>query len=275
MKTANQPLTVQPNASQLWQTLKEFRVDEPGTPLSFVKRLARENRWSSAYAERVFEEYKRFVFLAVAAGHRVTPSDEVDQAWHLHLAYTESYWTDMCGKLLGQPLHHGPTKGGQQEDDKYFDWYSRTLESYERFFGHKPPADIWPSPEERFNRKQRFARLNTADYWLLKKPELGLKRAAAAATLALLCSLTLSACTGAETKISVFFGLVILGVVVIGFILARRRRGRRNRDSTSVTGAAVCGAAFGCSSDSGSDSGGDGGSSGCSSSGCGGGGCGS
>ena len=132
--------------SPLWKSLESFRVDEPDTPLSFVKRLARENRWPVSYAERVFNEYKRFVFLAIAADHRVTPSDEVDQAWHLHLAYTESYWTEMCGKLLGQPLHHGPTKGGQQEDNKYFDLYARTLESYEHFFGHKPPADIWPSP---------------------------------------------------------------------------------------------------------------------------------
>ena len=66
--------------SQLWPSLQEFRVDESSTPLSFVKRLARENRWPVKYAERVFNEYKRFVFLAVAAGHRVTPSDEVDQA---------------------------------------------------------------------------------------------------------------------------------------------------------------------------------------------------
>ncbi|MEK6230809.1 MAG: hypothetical protein N2A42_03075 [Luteolibacter sp.] len=33
-------------------------------------------------------EYKRFVALAMLAGHPVTPSEEVDQAWHLHLVYT-------------------------------------------------------------------------------------------------------------------------------------------------------------------------------------------
>lgn len=262
--------------SAIWRSLESFRVDEPDTPLSFVKRLARENRWPANYAERVFDEYKRFVFLAIAAGHRVTPSNEVDQAWHLHLAYTESYWTEMCGKLLGQPLHHGPTKGGQQEDDKYFDLYARTLESYERFFGHKPPADIWPSPETRFDRKLRFARLNTANYWLLKKPDWNFKRLAAYAALTILSSLTLSACAAVSpggVMVSVFIGLVIAFFVVV---IVRTLSNQNRQSGDASVGGDGCGGDFsGCSSgDSGGDSGSDGGSSGCSSSGCGGGGCG-
>lgn len=262
--------------STVWQKLKDFRVDEPGLPLSFVKRLARENRWSLHYTERVFDEYKRFIFLAVAAGHRVTPSDEVDQAWHLHLAYTESYWTELCGNLLGQPLHHGPTKGGQQEDDKFFDCYNRTLESYEHFFGQKPPADIWPSPEQRFDQKLRFARLNTGDYWLLKKPDLNFKRLAAYAALTLFSGLTLSACAAASSggvMVSVLIGLVIAFFVIV----IVRTLSNQNRQSSDVSGGDGCGADFGSGCDSGNsggDSGNDGGSSGCSSSGCSGGGCG-
>ncbi len=268
--------------SQLWQSLQEFRVDEPGTPLSFINRLARENRWSVAYAERVFDEYKRFVFLAVTAGHRVTPSDEVDQAWHLHLAYTESYWTEMCGKLLKQSLHHGPTKGGQQEDAKYFNWYGRTLESYERIFGHKPPADIWPSPKERFDQQLRFARLNTAGYWLLKKPEWNFKRLAAYAMFTMLCGLTLSACTAVSSSGAAL--IVVIGLafaVLVGLFVRHFSNG--NQQSGDVSGGSGCGGffGFGCSdssndsgSDASGDSGSDGGSSGCSSSGCGGGGCG-
>lgn len=263
--------------STLWQALNAFSVDEPGTQLSFVKRLARENRWSVAYAQRVFDEYKRFVFLAVAAGHRVTPSDEVDQAWHLHLAYTESYWTELCGKLLGQPLHHGPTKGGQQEDDKYFDLYARTLASYERLFGHKPPADVWPSPEERFDRTLRFARLNTAEYWMLKKPTWNFQRLAASAALVLFSGLTLSACASVSpggVMVSVVIGLVVTFFVIV----IVRSLSNQNRQSTDASaGGDGCGADFssGCDSDdSGGDSSSDGGSSGCSSSGCSGGGCG-
>lgn len=61
--------------------------------LTFVGRLARDNGWKPGYAERVYREYLRFVFLAATAGHPVTPSVDVDEVWHLHLCYTRSYWT--------------------------------------------------------------------------------------------------------------------------------------------------------------------------------------
>jgi len=49
----------------------------------------------------------------------VTPSDTVDQAWHLHLIYTGHYWEELCGKVLGLQLHHEPSAGGAVEGGKY------------------------------------------------------------------------------------------------------------------------------------------------------------
>src|SRR5689334_16054326 len=115
------------NAAQqaLLDRLNAFEFDEPGTELTFARRLARENGWSLAYAERVIEEYQRFLFLACAAEHVVTPSEQVDQAWHLHLTYTRSYWDNLCRNVLCQPLHHGPTKGGNAEQEKFVDLYEQ------------------------------------------------------------------------------------------------------------------------------------------------------
>ena len=67
-------------------------MDEPGAALPFTSRLAREQGWSHAFAARAIREYKRFLILAMEAGHPVTPSEAVDQVWHLHLVYTVSYW---------------------------------------------------------------------------------------------------------------------------------------------------------------------------------------
>jgi hypothetical protein len=134
---------------ELWQRLEAFELDDADAAYPWSQRLARENGWSHPLALRVAAEYKRFLFLACAAGHPVTPSEEVDAAWHLHLLYTRSYWEELCPEVLGRPLHHGPTRGGRQEGEKFHDWYQRTLESYRRFFG-EPPADIWPKAEERF-----------------------------------------------------------------------------------------------------------------------------
>src|SRR5262245_3059181 len=125
---------MKPNHVDLWKKVEQFQLDTAAAELPFSARLARENNWSPIYAQRVIAEYKRFAFLAVAAGHPVSPSEDVDQAWHLHLTYSESYWKQFCPEVLGRPLHHQPTKGGCDEREKFGDWYRRTLASYREFF---------------------------------------------------------------------------------------------------------------------------------------------
>ena len=102
-----------PLENQLWDKIVDFEFDEPGTVLTFNARLARENGWNNSYTGRVIEEYKKFIFLCCISPTQVTPSDPVDQAWHLHLTYTKSYWTNLCRGTLGMEIHHNPTKGGE------------------------------------------------------------------------------------------------------------------------------------------------------------------
>ena len=274
----------------LWESLSAFSFDQPGNKLTFAQRLARENGWSAAFTRRVLEEYRRFLFLAAKAGHPVTPSDEVDQAWHLHLVYTESYWNDLCRDVLGKPLHHGPTKGGRTEGDKFADWYGRTLDSYEKFFGQAPPADIWPPSERRFAPNQ-FCRVNKADWWMVSRANAGRTLRSAAVYLigALMLGCGLVACTNSNDSVIPF--LLILGVVAIVLIAKANRNKRGDGGGSGCSSSGGCGSS-GCSSSGsthghsgcgshhggsgcGSDSGGGdgGGSSGCGSS-CGGGGCG-
>lgn len=270
---------------EVLKKLQQFRVDDEATgrpDLTFAQRLARENRWSVAYAERVVDEYKRFAFLACFAGHPVTPSDQVDQAWHLHMTYTRSYWDRLCTEILGKPLHHDPTRGGAGENAKFDDWYARTLESYQRVFGDEPPADIWPPSSVRFDPRQRWVRIDAGRHWLV--PRVRLARAAAAAVL-LATPIAAAGCTPNNWPPTIF---IVAIVSVIAFILivniVRGYRGTHKRSDS--TGATPGGCGSGCggggggwwwfgggdsSSGSGSDSGDSGGDGG---SGCGGGGCG-
>jgi hypothetical protein len=169
----------------LLNRIQTFSFDEGECALPFVTRLARENRWSEMHAERVISEYKRFMFLAMVAGHPVTPSDEVDQVWHLHLLYTRSYWQRFCGEVLGRGLHHDPTTGGRDEKNKFEHWYDRTLESYRRFFG-AAPQDIWPNAAIRLGEDLHFARVNTQRN-----------------------------CVIPMTRVRVFYGAAVLAVLVI------------------------------------------------------------
>src|SRR5690348_15044184 len=100
------------NHVELWRRLEQFQLDSPGSSIPFSARLARENNWTMAFSKRAITEYKRFAFLAVAAGHPVSPSEAVDQVWHLHLSYSENYWKEFCPQILRTELHHHPTRGG-------------------------------------------------------------------------------------------------------------------------------------------------------------------
>ena len=153
----------------LYRRIQAFDVDEVNDSLSFSRRLARDNGWPIQFALRVVEEYKRFVFLAIAADHAVTPSDQVDQAWHLHLTYSRNYWDDFCPNVLKQSLHHDPTRGGEAEGEKFDSWYTETLASYEHFFDEVPPSDIWPAPKVRFDRDLAFVRVNAQQKWVIPK----------------------------------------------------------------------------------------------------------
>jgi hypothetical protein len=154
--------------NDIWNRLSQYQIDIHDAGLSFSARLARDNGWSHKFAKRVINEYKKFVFLAKVAGHPVTPSDQVDQAWHLHLIYSGEYWNQFCKHILEYDLHHYPTQGGAAERSKFRDWYAKTLNSYEQVFGHSPPADIWPDLDTRFREVAGFRRFNVSDYLLTK-----------------------------------------------------------------------------------------------------------
>ena len=160
--------------AELYQSIQAFSLDAADVNLPLSQRLARENCWTLEYAQRVIEEYKKFVFLAVVADHPVSPSEQVDQVWHLHLLYTHSYWEEFCPQVLKMPLHHSPTQGGSRERRKYHELYNKTLKSYEQFFQQSPPVDIWPPSHIRFGRDSHFVRVNTQSNWILPKPQLNL-----------------------------------------------------------------------------------------------------
>ncbi|WP_009631163.1 glycine-rich domain-containing protein [Synechocystis sp. PCC 7509] len=273
---------------ELYKRIQAFSLDRPDAQLSFSKRLARDNGWSLDYAQQVIKEYKKFAFLAVTAEHPVTPSDQVDQAWHLHLTYTRSYWEEFCEQILQVPLHHAPTLGGQAENQKFDNWYSKTLESYEQFFGQIPPIEIWSTPKARFGRDLHFVRVNNQQNWVLSKLQV---QRGVIASIAILFTLTLSGyyVSSSESNINPFAGTLLAIIsVAAGFGALRILVGivnfLKNPSYPKITGGwdgigygdGGCGVSdwgnsgsHGFSGDSSSSDGG-----GCGGGGCGGGGCG-
>lgn len=153
-----------------WEKILAFEIGDSTSDFSFTDRLARENGWSLVFTHRVIHEYKKFMFLICCSEHPLTPSDEVDQVWHLHLLYTESYWEEFCTQTLERKVNHGPTKGGSSERVKFTNWYEATKELYTKVFDQKPPKDIWPSNKIRFGYTN-YTRINRHTNWVFPKPK--------------------------------------------------------------------------------------------------------
>jgi hypothetical protein len=152
----------------LWAKLSTDPLGDPSAP-AFTARLARANGWRRDHAARVADEYRRFLFLAATAGITVTPSDPVDQAWHLHLADTHDYWERVCPELLGIRLHHRPSSGGEAERHRHFEQYAATLAAYEAAFGTPPPADVWPAARHMLSAPARWQRVDRARVFIIPK----------------------------------------------------------------------------------------------------------
>ena len=243
-----------------WSKIQNFQLDDPDSSFPFSHRLARENDWSLSFAQEAIEEYKKFTFLYCFSRHPVTPSDVVDQVWHLHMLYTYNYWEEFCDDVLERPLHHGPTKGGKEERNKYTDWYEQTKDSYKNYFGELP-AHIWPSSEERFSEID-FRRVNTHRNYILSKKRFHWM---AGSTLLLFISPLFMQASNSESSFVWF--LLVMGFVIFATLLAKS--GNKNGKGGGGTSSGSDSSFFmGCGNDDFGDSGCGSGCSGCG--GCGG-----
>lgn len=134
--------------------LKHIRVDAES---QIIARVAKENLYTLEYAQGAMEEYKRFILMATK--QRVCPSYVVDQVWHTHLLYTESYRT-MCD-CIGKVIDHKPNDI-EEHTKSPVDEYQETLAFYKETFGEEPSDVYW---SRRFPTKVIF--VDITKYWIM------------------------------------------------------------------------------------------------------------
>lgn len=130
--------------SEVSDLLLKMVIVPPAAATDFVGKLASEHDWTRDRAQRAYDEYVRFLLMAWISPDMVVPSHDVDQAWHLHLTHSRHYWDVLCGTILQRPFHHEPSLGGESEDARHGDAYSRTLSLYAYVFDEEAPTDVWP-----------------------------------------------------------------------------------------------------------------------------------
>lgn len=141
--TTTTPIAPQPHTFQdLRHALENYTFPE-----GFAGKLVQETHLPLQEIAALLHEYRRFLIMAAVGGQSITPSQRVDDAWHLHLTYSRDYWERLV-PLLGRPLHHEPA-GSAHEHAHYQEQYIRTLMLYRDTFGEDAPQRWWPDPRRR------------------------------------------------------------------------------------------------------------------------------
>jgi uncharacterized protein (TIGR04222 family) len=220
----------------LWQRLCAHSFEHPDQGLDFTRRLAREQGWTHAEARAAIAEYRRFCFLACVGDNHATPSAEVDEVWHLHLIHTRDYWSKFCPEVLQTTLHHGPTRGGSDERQRYRRQYADTLARYEQWFG-PPPERWWPDTRERFAEPAQVVRIDARRHWIIAKPAFATRIAGGAGLLLSVLAAREAAALPANPLdwtagpfLQLYLALMLVGLVVAIWLR------RMARDSGSARG---------------------------------------
>jgi hypothetical protein len=254
----------------LWQAINAYEIDAADAALPFSRRLARDNNWSHSFALAAIADYKRFIYLICTSGTVLTPSEEIDAVWHLHLLYTRDYWDRFCGEMLKRKIHHGPTKGGAAEAGTYLTGYQRTLTLYEEVFGPPPPA-LWPDAATRFSSPQRQS-VDTSTHIILPKRQVFLCLTAGLPLLLAGCKLEEMHLPFKFEGGFVLYIFLLVCIVIFSVTSAKKQeKGKRNNNDSNGCGDSGFSSSNPSDHHSGHDSGHDsgGGDSGCSGSGCG------
>ena len=128
------------NRALPFRSVRDVMVEPPRTMTCFEHCLRHEGDWTDESATRITLEYRKFLYLKIVEGGVLTPSEVVDQAWHLHRCFPEAY-RRFCAEVAGQDIPHQRGIPKAQADSSY----ARLLAAYVREFDQTPSVEIWPS----------------------------------------------------------------------------------------------------------------------------------
>ena len=138
----------------LWLKLNVMGMQGAQNFAPVMEMMQKQMGMNSEMASRVIEEYRKFLFLAMRAGHQVIPPGAVNDVWMQHMQSAQNFWEQLGQMITTQPLASG-------FDSKAFsamaDPWAATLASYEKIFGTKPPLDIWGQAAKPSNPWEQMA----------------------------------------------------------------------------------------------------------------------
>lgn len=74
-----------------------------------VARIKKEHGLTDEEAELLFDDTKRFLYLAATHSGNWSPPEQVDKGWHEFLMFTRDY-AKFCRNYFGRFIHHDPKR---------------------------------------------------------------------------------------------------------------------------------------------------------------------
>lgn len=124
------------------------------TIIAYAKK---QYKWSDSYAQAVLEEYQRFMHIR-ALDFGTSPTDPIDQLWHIHILYTENYY-DYCMKKFGKFIHHSPDMSLDQKARQAR--IRKTIKIYSQLYPSILYPEIWNINTELINLNKCSDQLET------------------------------------------------------------------------------------------------------------------
>lgn len=100
--------------------------------------------WKLEKAKKAVEQYRRWLWLnAVYGADRLSPSQDVDSVWHMHILDTRKYAEDCAVMFNGLFLHHNPYAGWEstEAEEAHQKRYQRTKQLYAEHFDDSLEGD--------------------------------------------------------------------------------------------------------------------------------------
>lgn len=133
--------------THMWDRVTEAFGGTDASTRAFAAKIALKHGWSTHFALRSINEYRKFVFLGVTGDTIVTPSKVIDTVWHEHLLFTRAY-REFCRDVLQRDFdHHPELLPSNEQTTVYAGQFDATLARYRTEFNLNPPPDIWGTPK--------------------------------------------------------------------------------------------------------------------------------
>jgi hypothetical protein len=105
-----------------------------------ISKLVHQYNWQHKHAVIVVHMYKNFLFLNAKYGekYKLTPSEEIDEIWHLHILETKKYRKD-CYAIFGKYFDHNPMSFKGDIKANYTEMaqsFNKMLELYRKEFNN-------------------------------------------------------------------------------------------------------------------------------------------